>query len=209
MRIADRFEVGEQIGSGGMATVWRATDRRLRREVVIKRLHPHLASAWEASERFKHEALAAAALSHPGVVQVFDAGEDEQGPYIVMEFVEGGTLGSLLQGEGRLAPIRAAQIAAQVAETLHHAHQRRVIHRDVKPNNILIDASGRVKLGDFGIARSLEATHGLTGTGMLIRNGRLHGPRAGFGRGGHPRLRHLLAGGSALPNAHRSGAIHR
>ncbi len=168
MRIADRFEVGEQIGSGGMATVCRATDRRLRREVVIKRLHPHLASAWEASERFKHEALAAAALSHPGVVQVFDAGEDEQGPYIVMEFVEGGTLGSLLQGEGRLAPIRAAQIAAQVAEALHHAHQRRVIHRDVKPNNILIDASGRVKLGDFGIARSLEATHGLTGTGTLI-----------------------------------------
>ncbi len=168
MRIADRFEVEEQIGSGGMATVWRATDKQLRRDVAIKRLHPHLASASEASERFKHEALAAAALSHPGVVQVFDAGEDEQGPYIVMEFVEGGTLGSLLQGERRLAPIRAAQIAAQVAETLHHAHQRRVIHRDVKPNNILIEASGRVKLGDFGIARSLEATHGLTGTGTLI-----------------------------------------
>lgn len=165
---SDRYEVEERIASGGMATVWLATDRELLRRVVIKRLHSHFAGDSHASERFEREARAAASLSHPGLVKVFDVGEDELGRYIVMEYVEGETLGDLLQREGPLAPSRAAHIVAAVAEALDHAHRHRLIHRDVKPSNILIDGDGRARLGDFGIARSLEATHDLTGTETLM-----------------------------------------
>ncbi|MGH8937655.1 MAG: protein kinase domain-containing protein [Acidimicrobiia bacterium] len=167
-KITDRFEIGDEIASGGMATVWRGRDRSLDRAVAIKRLHPNIAAEPQAADRFKREALAAASLSHPGVVTVFDAGEDQEGPFIVMEFVEGETLADLLRREGRLSPERAVEIAARVAEALDHAHRRGLVHRDVKPGNILLDPAGNVKVADFGIAKSLQDTDRFTKSGTVL-----------------------------------------
>jgi eukaryotic-like serine/threonine-protein kinase len=150
-----------------MAVVWLARDLRLGRTVAIKRLHPHLAR--EGAERFTREALAAASLSHPSIVAVFDAGEDDDGgPYLVMEYVEGRTLSRELAGRGLLPPAEAVSIAIACAESLAHAHQRGVIHRDVKPGNVLLGNDGSVKLTDFGIAKVAWDEKQLTETASLI-----------------------------------------
>jgi hypothetical protein len=169
-----------------MATVWRGRDRSLDRAVAIKRLHPHIAGEPQAADRFKREALAAASLSHPGVVTVFDAGEDPDGPFIVMEFVEGETLADLLRREGRLSPEQAGQIAARVAEALEHAHRRGLVHRDVKPGNILLDRAGNVKVADFGIAKSLQETDRFTRTGTVLGTATYLAPEQAAGDGATP-----------------------
>jgi hypothetical protein len=164
----DRYQLGSLIGTGGMATVWRARDTLLGRPVAIKRLLPHLASDEDAAGRFRREAQAAASLSHPGIVTVFDTGEDEEGPYIVLELIEGSTLAAKLETEGRLDPPTAASIVGQAAAALDHAHAVGVVHRDVKPSNLIIDEDGRVRLADFGIARTVDDPTTVTGPGELV-----------------------------------------
>ena len=166
--IADRYQPIEQIGTGGMATVWRARDTLLGRLVAIKRLLPHLAQDPDAAARFKREARAAAGLSHPGIVTVFDTGEDDDGPFIVLELVEGTTLAGHLAETGPLDPGTVTDIVAQVGSALDHAHAMGVIHRDIKPANLILDSEGRVRLADFGIARTVDARATITESGELV-----------------------------------------
>jgi serine/threonine protein kinase len=166
--IGDRYEAIEQIGTGGMATVWRARDTLLGRQVAIKRLLPHLASDPVAAARFSREAQAAARLSHPGIVTVFDSGEDVEGPFIVLELIEGLTLADHLAGTGPLEPATAIDIVSQVASALDHAHSQGVIHRDIKPANVILDHDGRARLADFGIARTVEDPTTITASGDLV-----------------------------------------
>ncbi|MGH8936107.1 MAG: protein kinase domain-containing protein [Acidimicrobiia bacterium] len=185
-RVDDRFEVQEPLGSGGMSTVWRARDAALDRSVAIKRLHAHLAADRAAAARFQQEARAAGSLSHPGVVAVYDAGEDQGGPFIVMEYVDGESLADLLKREGRLPPERATEVAAAVAEALHFGHERGVVHRDVKPSNVLLDPDGRVRVADFGIARTLDGSARLTAEGMVMGTASYVAPEVAMGKAATP-----------------------
>jgi serine/threonine protein kinase len=183
---APRFELEESLGSGGMSTVWRARDGTLDRSVAIKRLHAHLAADRGAAARFQQEARAAGSLSHPGVVAVYDAGEDEEGPFIIMEYVEGESLHDLLEREGPLSPERASEVAVAVAEALHFGHERGVVHRDVKPSNVLLDADGRVRVADFGIARTLDSTTPLTADGAVMGTASYVAPEVAMGEAATP-----------------------
>ncbi|HEV2281569.1 MAG TPA: Stk1 family PASTA domain-containing Ser/Thr kinase [bacterium] len=163
--LAGRFELREVLGSGGMATVHRAWDRQRGRVCAVKVLAENLARDEEFRERFRQEAEAASALVHPRIVRVDAHGDAGSTPFIAMEFVEGGTLRDLLRRRERLSEATALRIAAEVADALAYAHARRVIHRDIKPHNILLTADEHVKVADFGIARTLDATsHTRTGT---------------------------------------------
>jgi serine/threonine-protein kinase len=164
----DRYESIEAIGTGGMATVWRAYDRILGRPVAIKRLLPHLASDPSAAVRFKREAQAAASLSHPGIVKVFDTGEDDEGPFIVLELVEGKTLADRLSEGGAFHPPTVVSIVQRIAESLDHAHSEGIVHCDIKPSNLILDHSGGIRLTDFGIAKTVEDPTTLTSTGDLF-----------------------------------------
>ena len=163
--LAGRFELREVLGSGGMAIVYRAWDRQRGRACAVKVLAENLARDEEFRRRFRQEAEAASALVHPRIVQVYGYGDADATPYIAMEFVEGGTLRDLLRRRGRLPEAAALRIAAEVADALAYAHAHRVVHRDIKPHNILLTPDGHVKVADFGIARTLDATsHTRTGT---------------------------------------------
>ncbi|HET7676676.1 MAG TPA: Stk1 family PASTA domain-containing Ser/Thr kinase [Candidatus Limnocylindrales bacterium] len=163
--LGGRYRLVELLGEGGMATVYRAHDDRLSRDVAVKLLRPEYGRDAAFVARFRQEAQSAASLSHPNIVRVFDFGTDEAGPYIVMELVEGQDLGEVLAERGALAPAAAARIALQVAEGLAAAHAHGIIHRDIKPGNIRLDRRGRALLLDFGIARAFsEAQLTLPGT---------------------------------------------
>lgn len=168
--VGERYRLDELIGRGGMATVWRATDMVLERPVAVKRLHAGLLADEELSERFRREALLVARLSHPNLVHLLDRGEDADGPYLVLELVEGENLKSRLRREGALPPVEAARICAQVGRALAYAHGQGVVHRDIKAQNVLLTPDGQAKLADFGIARLIEAEGqpGLTRTDMLV-----------------------------------------
>ena len=162
------FQILHEIGRGGMAVVYRARQIALNRDVAVKVLPPELARHNPAlSERFLHEAGSMARLSHPNIADVIDYGEQDGVQWFAMKLVEGEALDSLLARVGRLSPEQAAEIAAQVADALQHAHERGVIHRDVKPGNILIDQSGKTVVTDFGIAKAADVGH-LTVTGASI-----------------------------------------
>ena len=157
--INNRYVVLGSLGGGGMAQVFLAHDELLERDVALKVLRDQYAENEEFVERFRREALSVASLSHPNIVQVYDRGTSEDGRYyIAMEYVPGGTLKERIVGDGNLSPGTAAAVAAQVADALGAAHERGVIHRDVKPQNVLVDASGDVKVADFGIARAAAAS---------------------------------------------------
>jgi serine/threonine protein kinase len=162
-----RFRLEEQIGSGGMSTVYRAFDETLERWVAIKLMHRELSEDSAQLERFRREARAVARLSHPHIVTVIDAGEDDGHPFIVFEFVDGETLKSRIRRLERLPVGEAVAYAIEIGRALACAHSERLVHRDVKPQNVLIDPEGRAKVTDFGIARSLEA-EGLTATGRVL-----------------------------------------
>ena len=153
---ADRYAVGELLGRGGMAEVYLATDRVLDRPVAFKVLGGWLANDATFVERFRREALAAARISHPNLVAVFDAGSAGDRHYIVMEYVAGETLADVLRKDGPLDPARATRIASDLADALGVAHAARMVHRDVKPANVMLTPDGRTKLMDLGIARSLD-----------------------------------------------------
>ncbi|HJV05434.1 MAG TPA: protein kinase, partial [Actinomycetota bacterium] len=165
--LSDRYEVRSTLGRGGMAQVYRATDRVLGRTVAVKVLSRRFSEDRRFVARFRREAQASAGLNHPHVVSVFDTGSHDGVHYIVMEYVEGETLGAILAREGPLPLDRAARIAADVAEALESAHRQGLVHRDVKPGNVMIDRQGRVKVVDFGIARA-AADDTLTQTGTVL-----------------------------------------
>ena len=162
-----RFRLEGKLGSGGMSTVYRAFDETLERWVAIKLLHREISSEPDQLERFSREARAVARLSHPNVVTVIDAGDDQGHPYIVFELVEGETLKDRIRRLGRLPVDEAVAYAIEIGRALQAAHAERLVHRDVKPQNVLLTPDGRAKVTDFGIARSLEA-EGLTMTGRVL-----------------------------------------
>lgn len=163
----DRYEMGRPLGKGGMAHVYRGTDRVLDRTVAIKVLADKYAGDESFVSRFRREAQAAAGLNHGNIVGVYDTGDEGRMHYIVMEYVEGDTLGDVLRREGRIDADHAAAIAAEVATALQAAHDSGLVHRDVKPGNVMIDRDGRVKVVDFGIARA-AADDTLTQTGLVL-----------------------------------------
>ena len=165
-----RYAVIERVGTGGMAEVYRARDDLLGREVAIKVLHDRYSRDRSFVERFRREAQAAANLSHPNIVALYDYGADDDTYFIVMEFIEGRSLAEIISAEGALLPERAADIASDVAKALDRAHSNGLVHRDVKPGNIMITTSGQTKVTDFGIARALsgDGDQTMTQTGMVI-----------------------------------------
>jgi hypothetical protein len=174
-RLQGRYLLENPLDSGGMADVWTARDEVLGRPVAVKILHKNLAQDENFLERFRREAVAAARLSHPAVVRIFDTGVDEGVCFIVMELFEGRNLADLLEERRRLEPAEAAAIAQAVLGALAHAHTSGVVHRDVKPSNILVGPGGAVKVTDFGIAKAAFAGD-ITTTGKLLGTARYLAP---------------------------------
>jgi eukaryotic-like serine/threonine-protein kinase len=156
--IAGRYELERQIGRGGMSSVFRARDRLLERTVALKILHEHYTDDADYVERFRREARSAAQLSHPNIVTVIDRGEHAGRQFIVFEYVDGQTLKDLVRAKGPLPIRRAVEISLQIARALAYAHSQGLVHRDVKPQNVLLNGDGQAKVTDFGIARSLDVT---------------------------------------------------
>ena len=152
--LGGRYRILEQIGMGGMATVYRANDEKLERSVTVKVLKEEFTEDEDFRSRFKTEARAAAKLSHPNIVNVYDVGEGNGIYYIVMEYVHGETLKKVIQKSAPLDNVTTLSIAIQMASALEHAHQHGVVHRDIKPQNILISMDGTIKITDFGIERA-------------------------------------------------------
>ncbi len=166
-QLSGRYRLDAQVGTGGMSTVYRAFDATLERRVAIKLMHRDIAADSDQLERFRREARAVAQLSHPHIVGVIDAGEDEGRPYIVFEYVEGETLKDRIRRLGRLPVDEAIAYAIEIARALGAAHGRGIVHRDVKPQNVLVDEEGSAKVTDFGIARSMDDS-GLTAEGRVL-----------------------------------------
>jgi tRNA A-37 threonylcarbamoyl transferase component Bud32 len=166
--LCGRYRLDERIGSGGMSTVYRAFDDTLERWVAVKILHQSMQDDSVQLERFRREARTVARLSHPHVVTVIDAGEDDGHPFIVFEYVDGETLKQLIRRRGPLSVTEAVAFAIEIGRALTASHAQRLAHRDVKPQNVLIDPDGRAKVTDFGISRSLDAEPGLTATGRVL-----------------------------------------
>src|SRR5437588_8117318 len=162
-----RYRLEARIGAGGMSTVYRALDETLQRQVAIKLMNREVTSDYHELERFRREARAVAQLSHPHIVGVIDAGEDDGRPYIVFECIDGETLKERIRRLGRLPIPEAVAYAIEIARALGVAHARHIVHRDVKPQNVLIDEEGSAKVTDFGIARTLDE-EGLTAHGRVL-----------------------------------------
>lgn len=170
--LAGRYGLTEIISSGGMATVWRALDQVLARTVAVKILHEHLAQDEAFLSRFRREAVAAAGLTHPHIVSIYDTGEMEATDsichYIVMEHCGGGTLDTSLKERGAFTSERTADVGATICDALAYAHAKGIVHRDVKPANVLIDDDGLLKVGDFGIAKAVSEKRDITTTGKIM-----------------------------------------
>src|SRR5829696_1042548 len=183
--IDGRYALGELLGGGGMANVYLARDDVLGRDVALKVLRGQYANDEDFVERFRREAKNAAALNHPDIVQVYDQGHTEDRTYyIAMEYVPGGTLAQRIKGEGPLDPGEAAGVASRVADALAVAHARGIVHRDIKPQNVLLSATGEAKVADFGIARAVSAstvteTSLILGTAAYMSPEQVRGERVG------------------------------
>jgi eukaryotic-like serine/threonine-protein kinase len=173
--LGGRYRLDRELARGGMATVWIAEDPLLSRRVAVKLLLPALAVDEALRLRFRNEAIAAAKLTHPGIVATYDTGDDDGTAYIVMELVEGITLRHLIDERGRLPVPEASDIASQVADALEHAHRQGLVHRDIKPANVLVQPDGRVKVTDFGIAKAAGGDD-LTRTGTVVGTARYLAP---------------------------------
>ncbi len=165
--LGNRYEILEQLGGGGMAKVYKGRDTILNRLVTIKLLRSEYTSDEDFVRRFRREAQSVASLSHPNIVSIYDVGQEKDMHYLVMEYVDGEDLRSIIKREGPLDPERAVRMARQVCDALDHAHENNIVHRDVKPHNILITRTGRAKLTDFGIAREASAAT-VTATDTII-----------------------------------------
>jgi serine/threonine-protein kinase len=176
-----RYVLAESLGSGGMAEVYLAHDDVLDRSVALKVMSGRYADDEEFVERFKREAQSAAALSHPNIVSIYDRGEAEDGTYyIAMEYLPGGTLKDRILKRGALAPRTAAAVALQIAEALRAAHAAGVVHRDIKPHNVLVTDTGDIKVGDFGIARAATSST-MTRTGSILGTAHYISPEQAMG----------------------------
>jgi serine/threonine protein kinase len=184
--LSDRYELGRELGHGGMARVLRGTDRQLGRHVAIKVLSPPYDRDQAFVERFRREAHAAARLNHPSIVAVYDTGSDDGTHYIVTELVEGETLADLLERGGPLPPQRAVDISSEITRALAAAHERGVVHRDVKPGNVMLTPDGRVKVVDFGIARAAGA-ESVTRSGLVLGSAPYLSPEQARGEPGDER----------------------
>jgi hypothetical protein len=184
--LSGRYKLEAKLGSGGMSTVYLARDSTLDRAVAVKVMHREMSEQPDQLERFRQEARAVAKLSHPNVVAVIDAGEDGGHPYIVFEYVEGETLKQRIARLGALDTQEALAYAIEIARGLTVAHARNMVHRDIKPQNVLIDAEGRAKLTDFGISRQLEQD-GMTATGRVLGTTDYVAPEQAMGHGVDPR----------------------
>jgi eukaryotic-like serine/threonine-protein kinase len=180
--LSARYRLEAKLGSGGMSTVYLARDATLDRSVAVKVMHREMSEQPDQLERFRQEARAVAKLSHPNVVAVIDAGEDGGHPYIVFEYVEGETLKQRIARVGALDAQEALAYAIEIARGLTVAHARNMVHRDIKPQNVLIDAEGRAKLTDFGISRQLEQD-GMTATGRVLGTTDYVAPEQAMGHG--------------------------
>lgn len=165
--LINRYEILEKVGDGGMALVYRAKDTLLNRIVAVKVLREQFAGDDEFIERFRREAQSAASLSHPNVVNIYDVGHTDSIHFIVMEYVDGQNLSDLIKTKGELSQHFVVSVAMQIATGLAHAHHHGIIHRDIKPHNILITNEGRVKVTDFGIAQAMSSVN-LTQTGVVL-----------------------------------------
>jgi len=179
--LSSRYRLDSKLGSGGMSTVYLALDETLERQVAIKVLHREMSDQPDQLERFRRESRAVARLSHPNVVAVIDAGDDAGHPYIVFEHVDGETLKQRIDRLGRLPLDEAAAYAIEIGRGLQSAHFAHMVHRDVKPQNVLIDSEGRAKVTDFGIALSMESD-GLTKTGRVLGTTDYVSPEQAMGR---------------------------
>ncbi|HEY4778841.1 MAG TPA: protein kinase [Solirubrobacterales bacterium] len=184
--LSGRYKLEAKLGSGGMSTVYLANDGTLDRAVAVKVMHREMSEQPDQLERFRQEARAVAKLSHPNVVAVIDAGEDSGHPYIVFEYVEGETLKQRIARVGALDTQEALAYAIEIARGLTVAHGRNMVHRDIKPQNVLIDAEGRAKLTDFGISRQLEQD-GMTATGRVLGTTDYVAPEQAMGHPVDPR----------------------
>lgn len=180
--LSNRYEIQGLLGEGGTAMVYLAMDQLLGRPVAVKVLRPEYSHDEKFVTRFRREARASAQLSHPNIVQVFDVGQDDGIDYIVMEYVDGYTLAEKIHDEGRLPVSEAVRITIQVLEALAHAHEQGVVHRDIKPQNILLTRNGKVKVTDFGIARAVGSTT-LAGTQVIMGSAHYISPEQA--KGGH------------------------
>ena len=181
-KINDRYEIIKTIGEGGMANVYLANDSILERNVAIKVLRGDLSNDEKFIRRFKREALSVSNLSHPNIVEVYDVGEEEGNYYIVMEYIEGKTLKQLLQKRGALTLTEVIDIMSQLSDGLSHAHEAYIIHRDIKPQNIMIQDNGLIKITDFGIAMALNSTQ-LTQTNSVMGSVHYLPPEQANGKG--------------------------
>ncbi|HEY2541876.1 MAG TPA: protein kinase [Gaiellaceae bacterium] len=180
--IADRYELEELVDHGGMSSVYRGHDRLLERTVALKILHAHFVDDPEYVERFRREARAVAQLSHPHIVTVIDRGSSDGNQFIVFEFVEGENLKQLVERSGPLPIERTVELGIEIADALAFAHAHDLVHRDVKPQNVLIDGTGSAKVTDFGIARSLDVDRGVTQTGTVLGTSNYLSPEQAEGR---------------------------
>ncbi len=180
--IARRYELVELVGAGGMSSVYKAHDGLLERNVALKILHPHYGDDAEYVERFRREARMVAQMSHPHIVTVIDRGEDDGQQYIVFEFVDGENLKQLVERAGPLPARRVVELGIAIADALAFAHEHGLVHRDVKPQNVLLTADGEAKVTDFGIARSLDVEHGVTQTGTVLGTSNYLSPEQASGR---------------------------
>ncbi|GGL34080.1 serine/threonine-protein kinase [Planomonospora parontospora] len=178
--LGDRYRLLERIAAGGMGEVWRARDELLGREVAVKLLRRHLADDPDFRGRFRTEARIAAGLADPGIAQVFDYGEADDVAYLVMELVPGESLAAILARNGALSPEVALDVVHQTARGLHAAHASGIIHRDVKPGNLLVTGAGAIKITDFGIARALESAS-VTRTGTILGTAQYVSPEQASG----------------------------
>jgi serine/threonine-protein kinase len=184
--LSGRYRLESKLGSGGMSTVYLALDTTLDRQVAVKVMHREMSEQPEQLARFRQEARAVAKISHPNVVAVIDAGEDGGHPYIVFEYIEGETLKQRIQRLGRLPVQEAVAYAIEIGRGLEPAHARSMVHRDIKPQNVLIDPDGRAKVTDFGIARQIEQ-QGVTATGRVLGTTDYVSPEQAMGQGVDPR----------------------
>ncbi|MBK5111490.1 MAG: serine/threonine protein kinase [Thermoleophilia bacterium] len=184
--LSDRYRLEAKLGSGGMSTVYLARDEVLDRPVAVKLMHGEMTDQPDQLERFNQEARAVAKLSNPNVVAVIDAGEDGGRPYIVLEYVQGETLKQRISRIGALDATEALAYALEVAQGLSVAHEREMVHRDVKPQNVLIDSTGRAKLTDFGISRQLNE-EGVTEAGRVVGTTDYVAPEQAMGKEVDPR----------------------
>ena len=181
-KINDRYQIIKTLGEGGMANVYLAHDEILDRNVAVKVLRGDLANDEKFVRRFQREALSASSLSHPNIVEMYDVGEDDGGYYIVMEYVDGKTLKQVLKQRGKLSVTEVVDIMLQVTDGMAHAHDSYIIHRDIKPQNIMILSNGVIKITDFGVATALNSTQ-LTQTNSVMGTVHYLPPEQANGKG--------------------------